>query len=88
MIQASNAAWRGSANPCTYLYDPLGQRKQKTVGVGSPMPVTTQFVLAGGQEIGDYYAGSATWQLTVRGARHPSDSEGGESAEKVKRKIR
>ena len=82
MIQASNAAWRGSANPCTYLYDPLGQRKQKTVA-----GVTTQFVLAAGEEIGDYYA-SATWRLTVRGARRPSDSEGGESAEKVKRKIR
>jgi RHS repeat-associated protein len=54
----------------TYLYDPLGRRKQKTVGVGTTMPVTTQFVLAGGQEIADYNGtgvGTA-WVLTVRGA--------------------
>jgi RHS repeat-associated protein len=63
MVEAENAAWGASQ----YLYDPLGQRKQKTVGVGSPMPVTTQFVLAGGEEIGDYYAASGTWRLTVRG---------------------
>ncbi len=63
MVEAQNAAWGASQ----YLYDPLGQRKQKTVGVGSPMPVTTQFVLAGGEEIGDYYQLSQTWRLTVRG---------------------
>ncbi len=63
MVEAENAAWGTSQ----YLYDPLGQRKQKTVGVGSPMPVPTQFVLAGGEEIGDYYASSQTWRLTVRG---------------------
>lgn len=52
------------------VYDPLGSRKQKTVGAESNMPVTTQFVLAGGQEIADYNGtgvGTA-WMLTVRGA--------------------
>jgi RHS repeat-associated protein len=32
------------------------------------MPVATDFVLAGGAEIADYYETSATWRLTVRGA--------------------
>ena len=30
--------------------------------------VATDFVLAGGEEIADYYETSATWRLTVRGA--------------------
>ena len=64
MVQAENAAWGAS----TYLYDPLGQRKQKVVGVNTAMPVATDFVLAGGEEIADYYESSATWRLTVRGA--------------------
>ena len=64
MVQAENAGW--GAN--TYLYDPLGQRKQKVVGVNTAMPVATDFVLAGGAEIADYYETSATWRLTVRGA--------------------
>lgn len=64
MVQAENAAWGTS----TYLYDPLGQRKQKVVGVNTAMPVATDFVLAGGVEIADYYENSASWRLTVRGA--------------------
>ena len=64
MVQAENLAWGAS----TYLYDPLGQRKQKVVGVNTAMPVATDFVLAGGEEIADYYETSATWRLTVRGA--------------------
>ena len=32
VIQAENALSCASASPCTYLYDPLGERKQKTVG--------------------------------------------------------
>jgi RHS repeat-associated protein len=32
------------------------------------MPVATDFVLAGGEEIADYYESSASWRLTVRGA--------------------
>ena len=43
-------------------YDPLGERKQKSVA-----GVATDFVLAGGEEIADYYEASATWRLTVRG---------------------
>jgi len=64
MVQAENAAWGAS----TYLYDPLGQRKQKVLGVNTATPVATDFVLAGGEEIADYYETSATWRLTVRGA--------------------
>jgi RHS repeat-associated protein len=64
MVQAENPAWGAS----TYLYDPLGERKQKVVGVNTVMPVATDFVLAGGEEIADYYETSATWRLTVRGA--------------------
>jgi RHS repeat-associated protein len=64
MVQAENLAWGTS----TYLYDPLGQRKQKVVGGNTAMPVATDFVLAGGEEIADYYESSATWRLTVRGA--------------------
>jgi RHS repeat-associated protein len=64
MVQAENGAWGAS----TYLYDPLGQRRQKVVGANSAMPVATDFVLAGGEEIADYYETSATWRLTVRGA--------------------
>jgi RHS repeat-associated protein len=63
-FEAENAAWGMS----TYLYDPLGRRKQKVVGAGSAMPVATDFVLAGGKEIADYYETSATWRLTVPGA--------------------
>ncbi len=57
---AQNAAWGTS----TYLYDPLGQRKQKQVG-----EAITQFVLVGVQEIADYNGeGVGTpWMLTVRG---------------------
>jgi RHS repeat-associated protein len=65
LVQAQNAAWGTS----TYLYDPLGRRKQKQV-VDGAYTVTTQFVLAGGQEIADYNGtgvGTA-WVLTVRGA--------------------
>jgi RHS repeat-associated protein len=65
LIQAVNPAWGTS----TYLYDPLGQRRQKQVVQGTNT-VTTQFVLAGGQEIADYNGtgvGTA-WVLTVRGA--------------------
>jgi RHS repeat-associated protein len=64
MVQAENAGWGAS----TYLYDPLGQRRQKVVGVNTAAPVSTDFVLAGGEEIADYYETSATWRLTVRGA--------------------
>jgi hypothetical protein len=64
LIAAENGVWGTS----TYLYDPLGHRKQKVVGVDRSMPVATDFVLAGGEEIGDYYETSATWRLTVRGA--------------------
>jgi RHS repeat-associated protein len=64
LVQAVNGAWGTS----TYLYDPLGQRRQKVVGVDTAMPVATDFVLAGGEEIADYYETSATWRLTVRGA--------------------
>jgi YD repeat-containing protein len=65
LVEAQNAAWGTS----TYLYDPLGRRKQKQV-VDGAYTVTTQFVLAGGQEIADYNGtgvGTA-WVLTVRGA--------------------
>jgi RHS repeat-associated protein len=64
MVQAENAGWGAS----TYLYDPLGERKQKVVGVNTATPVATDLVLAGGEEIADYYEASATWRLTVRGA--------------------
>ena len=64
LIEAQNAGWGAS----TYLYDPLGERKQKVVGVNTVTPVATDFVLAGGEEIADYYETSATWRLTVRGA--------------------
>jgi hypothetical protein len=56
MIQAENGAWGAS----TYLYDPLGHRKQKVLGVNTAMPVATDFVLAGGEEIADYYETAAT----------------------------
>jgi YD repeat-containing protein len=64
LIQAQNAGWGTS----TYLYDPLGHRKQKSVTVTSS---ATQFVLAGDAEIADYNCNSGTcipWALTVRGA--------------------
>ena len=63
MVQAENAVSCASASACTYLYDPLGERKQKSVA-----GTATDFVLAGGEEIADYYEASATWRLTVRGA--------------------
>jgi RHS repeat-associated protein len=52
-----------------YLYDPLGNRKQKQVQMGGGS-VITQFLVAGGEEIADYncYNGTCTpWVLTVRG---------------------
>ena len=52
----------------TRFYDALGQRKQKTVGINTAMPVATDFVLAGGEEIADYSENSATWRLMVPGA--------------------
>jgi RHS repeat-associated protein len=61
---AQNAVWGTS----TYLYDPLGHRKQKSVSGTSS---TTQFVLAGDDEIADYNCSAGTcipWALTVRGA--------------------
>jgi RHS repeat-associated protein len=63
MVQAENATWCPATSPCTYLYDPLGERKQKTVS-----GFATDFVLAGGEEVADYYEASATWRLMVRGA--------------------
>jgi RHS repeat-associated protein len=64
LVEAQNAAWGTS----TYLYDPLGQRKQKQV-TSAGYVVTTQFVLAGGQEIADYSGTGvgAAISLTVRG---------------------
>lgn len=64
LIEAENAA----SGMSTYSYDPLGRRRQKTVGISTTMPVTTDFVLAGGEEIADYSESSASWRLTVRGA--------------------
>lgn len=64
LIEAENGAWGTS----TYLYDPLGERKQKVVGVSTATPVATDFVLAGSEEIADYSESPATWRLTVRGA--------------------
>jgi len=52
-----------------YLYDPLGNRKQKQVQMGGGT-TTTQFLTPGGEEIADYNCYSATctpWVLTVRG---------------------
>jgi RHS repeat-associated protein len=52
-----------------YLYDPLGNRKQKQVQMGGG-DVVTQFLAPGGEEIADYncYSGTCTpWVLTVRG---------------------
>jgi RHS repeat-associated protein len=58
LIQAANSM--SGTSQC--FYDPLGRRKQKVVG-----GVTTQFVLAGDEEVADY-SGAATAQvLTVRG---------------------
>src|SRR5207248_580551 len=60
LIQSQNSAW----GTIQFLYDPVGHRKQKTVGT-----VTTQFVLLGDDEIADYAgAGVGTpLLLTVRG---------------------
>ncbi|HEY6332385.1 MAG TPA: RHS repeat-associated core domain-containing protein, partial [Blastocatellia bacterium] len=60
LIQAQNAI----SGTSQYLYDPLGHRKQKVLGA-----VTTQFVLAGNDEVADYAgAGAGTpLMLTVRG---------------------
>ena len=81
MVQAENAVWCPIGNACTYLYDPLGERRQKTVAGAA-----TDFVLAGGEEIADYYEASATWRLTVRGAGGlplaaviPAGGDGGEA---------
>jgi hypothetical protein len=61
LIQAQNAL----SGTSQYFYDPLGHRKQKSVG-----GVTTQFVLVGNDEVADYSGtGAGTPQvLTVRGA--------------------
>jgi RHS repeat-associated protein len=61
VVTAQNQAIVGTAQ---YLYDPLNHRKQKQVN-----GVTTQFVLAGDQEIADFSGtGVGTAQtLTVRG---------------------
>ena len=60
LIQAQNAI----SGTSQYLYDPLGHRKQKVVA-----GVSTQFVLAGDDEVADYSGtGVGTPQvLTVRG---------------------
>jgi RHS repeat-associated protein len=60
LIQAQNAI----SGTSQYLYDPLGRRKQKVVA-----GVSTQFVLAGDEEVADYSGtGAGTPQiLTVRG---------------------
>lgn len=61
LIQAQNGAWGTSQ----YLYDPLGNRKQKQVS-----GVVTEFVLAGAQEIADYDCTNDVClprTLTVRG---------------------
>jgi RHS repeat-associated protein len=65
LVQAQNAAWGTS----TYLYDPLGHRKQKQV-TSPGWQVTTQFVLAGNEEIADYNGtgAGAPLMMTVRGA--------------------
>ena len=63
LVEAQNGAWGTS----TYRYDPLGQRKQKQVTSGAWV-TTTQFVLAGGQEIADYNGVGGPLSLTVRGA--------------------
>jgi len=64
LIQAQNAAWGTS----TYLYDPLGHRRQKQVASAGYV-ITTQFVLAGNEEIADYNGTGvgAAISLTVRG---------------------
>jgi RHS repeat-associated protein len=56
----------------TYSYDPLGHRSQKQTAdpITPSLTVTTQFVLAGNDEIADYncFSGTCTpWTLTVRG---------------------
>jgi RHS repeat-associated protein len=63
LIEAQNGAWGTS----TYRYDPLGQRKQKQVTSGAWV-TTTQFVLAGNEEIADYNGVGGPLSLTVRGA--------------------
>jgi YD repeat-containing protein len=62
----------GASNLITasqYLYDPLGNRKQKQVQMGGG-DVVTQFLAPGGEEIADYNCYGSTcapWVLTVRG---------------------
>ena len=63
LVEAQNGAWGTS----TYRYDPLGQRKQKQVTSGAWV-TTTQFVLAGNEEIADYNGVGGPLSLTVRGA--------------------
>jgi RHS repeat-associated protein len=60
LIQAQNTL----SGTSQYFYDPMGHRKQKVVA-----GLTTQFLLAGDEEIADYSgAGAGTAQsLTVRG---------------------
>jgi YD repeat-containing protein len=64
LTEAVNPAWGTSS----YLYDPLGHRKQKQV-TSPGWQVTTQFVLAGNEEIADYNGTGvgAAIMLTVRG---------------------
>jgi RHS repeat-associated protein len=66
LVEAVNPA----SGTSTYLYDPLGHRKQKQV-ISPGWQVTTQFVLAGNEEIADYaYNGAGAGgplSLTVRG---------------------
>ncbi len=63
LVEAQNGAWGTS----TYLYDPLGHRKEKQVASGAWV-TTTQFVLAGNEEIADYNGVGGPLSLTVRGA--------------------
>jgi RHS repeat-associated protein len=63
LVEAQNEAWGTS----TYRYDPLGHRKQKQVASGAWV-TTTQFVLAGNEEIADYNGVGGPLSLTVRGA--------------------
>jgi len=81
LVQAVNP----TSGTSTYLYDPLGHRKQKQV-TSPGWQVTTQFVLAGGQEIADYNGVGGPLSLTVRGAGGlplaaviPAGGDGGEA---------
>jgi RHS repeat-associated protein len=53
----------GTVTEASFLYDPLGHRKQQTAGAA-----VTQYVLAGADEVADYNGvGGAALILTVRG---------------------